>query len=170
LSLVFDARKRAEQSKASRETSAGAPEAAEPQRHSAGMHDASPADSRTQNSGVAKAGGPEQRPLVRSLLRLQRPVVSRSGLTGAGEPTIVVLPSDPIYPAVAKQQMIGGSVEVHFRISPEGKVYSVRSVKGPPILAEAAVKVVESGQYAPARLNGACIDSQATARFDFKLD
>jgi hypothetical protein len=29
---------------------------------------------------------------------------------------------------------------------------------------------VENGQYGPARLNGACIDSQVTARFDFKLD
>ncbi len=111
---------------------------------------------------------------MRSLLRLHRrdsgSAAPRPGLAGAGEPAIVVLPSDPIYPEVAKRQLIGGSVEVQFRISSEGNVYGVRSVKGPPILAQAAIKAVENGQYASARLNGACIDSQATARFDFKLD
>lgn len=93
-----------------------------------------------------------------------------SRLSGGSDPAIVVLPSNPIYPKAAKQGLIGGSVEVHFRISPEGKVYSVRSVKGPPILAQAAVEAVERGHYVPARLNGTCIDSQASARFDFKLD
>ena len=174
MSLVFDARKRAERSKVSRDTSAGALRPAESGEHSPGPHDASPATSGTENLGVAQAAAAERRPLVRSLLRLHRPdsgsAAPRSGLAGTGEPAIVVLPSDPIYPAVAKQQLIGGSVEVHFRISSEGNVYSVRSVKGPPILAQAAIKAVENGQYAPARLNGDCIDSQATARFDFKLD
>jgi TonB family protein len=174
LSLVFDARKRAELSKVSRETSAGAPGPADPGAHSSGPNDASPAKSRTQDLVNAKAAAAEQRPLVRSLLRLHRPdpgsAAPRSSLAGTGEPAIVVLPSDPIYPAVAKQQLIGGSVEVLFRISSEGNVYGVRSVKGPPILAQAAIKAVENGQYGPARLNGACIDSQVTARFDFKLD
>ena len=59
---------------------------------------------------------------------------------------------------------------MHFRISPEGKVYDVRPVKGSPVLAEAAVEAVQTWCYEPARLNGAAIDSQASTNFDFKLE
>lgn len=68
------------------------------------------------------------------------------------------------------QQLISGRVEVHFRISPEGKVYDVKSVKGSPILARAAVEAVATWHYEPARLNGAPIDSLGSTNFDFKLD
>jgi outer membrane biosynthesis protein TonB len=43
-------------------------------------------------------------------------------------------------------------------------------VNGSPILAHAATEAVESWRYEPARLNGAPIDSQGSATFDFKLN
>ena len=49
---------------------------------------------------------------------------------------------------------------MHFRISSEGNVYDVKSVKGSPILARAAIEAVEAWCYEPARLNGTPIDSQ----------
>ena len=85
------------------------------------------------------------------------------------DPATLILPEDPIYPAVAKECSISGRVEVQFRISPEGNVYDARSVRGVPILARAAVEAVEARRYEPARLNGAPIDSQATTHFDFRL-
>ena len=40
------------------------------------------------------------------------------------------LRKNPVYPAAAKERAISGTVEVRFRINPEGKVYDVRPVNG----------------------------------------
>jgi TonB family protein len=114
---------------------------------------------------------------VRSLLRVPRAEPRSAALGSASltleggniEPATLILPKDPLYPAIAKQSLISGSVEVQFRISPEGKVYDVRSVKGLPVLARAAIEAVEARSYEPARLDGTPIDSQATTNFDFRL-
>jgi TonB family protein len=111
---------------------------------------------------------------VRSLLRKPRSE-PLSAIRGSGsrqgstfEPAKLIAASSPIYPATAQQCFASESVEVSFRISPEGKVYNTKSVKGSPILAQAATEAVESWLYEPARLNGAPIDSQGTATIDFK--
>ena len=130
---------------------------------------------RTAMSGTT-AG--KQAPLVRSLLRAPRSesqsVESQTPDTvepgGQIEPATLVLRVDPAYPASAKQSQISGSVELRFRISPEGKVYDVRPVRGVPVLARAAIQAVEGWCYEPARLNGAPIDSQASTNFDFELN
>lgn len=120
----------------------------------------------------------KQAPLVRSLLRKPRSeqVVDEpetpSAIERGGriEPATLVLRVDPAYPVGAKQSLISGSVELRFRISPEGRVYDVRTVRGSPILARAAREAVEGWCYEPARLNGAPIDSQASTNFDFELN
>ncbi len=115
---------------------------------------------------------------MRSLLRAGRSS-ARPAIAGApgtfrerpsDEPATLIFPQDPIYPESAREQLISGSVEVHFRISAEGKVYDVKSVRGAPVLARAAIEAVESRRYEPARLDGAPIDSQARTSFDFRLD
>jgi len=117
-------------------------------------------------------------PLVRSLLR-----VSRSEQVSAGprasslaqqcgnfEPATLILATNPVYPAIAKEHLISGNVEVQFSISPKGEVYNVKSVKGPTVLARAAIEAVETWSYKPAHMNGAPVDSQATTNFHFKLN
>jgi TonB family protein len=89
--------------------------------------------------------------------------------TSSVEPATLILPEDPMYPAVAKECSISGRVEVQFRISPDGKVYDVKSVRGVPILARAAIEAVEARRYEAARLSGVPIDSQVTTNFDFRL-
>ena len=174
--MVFDARKRAEHSKRTREATAGTEKSTEVAQ-SSDPHGAVPA-AEGHVAALAGKGVAEQRsPIVRSLLRIPRSQprsVATSALElvpegGAAGPATVILREDPAYPAVAKQHLISGAVEVHFRISPEGKVYDAKSVKGSPILARAAIEAVEARCYEPARLNGVPIDSQATTNFDFKL-
>lgn len=117
-------------------------------------------------------------PLVRSLLRKPRaePIAEEAQTSavpergGTIEPATLVLRVDPAYPARAKESFISGTVELRFRISPEGKVYDVRLVRGSPILARAAIQAVEGWCYEPARMNGAPIDSQASTNFDFELN
>ncbi len=131
-------------------------------------------------TGTTAMGGAEiqQEPIVRSLLRSPRletlPAPLRESSiaqhSGTIEPAVLILRRNPVYPAIAEQQFISGRVEVHFCISPEGRVYDVKSVQGSPILARAAIEAVEAWRYEPARRNGTPVDSQASTNFDFKLN
>jgi TonB family protein len=86
------------------------------------------------------------------------------------EPATLIARTDPVYPAIARQSHISGSVEVQFRISPEGRVYDVKSLKGWPILAKAAIDAVATWRYKPARRNGRPVESQARTNFDFQMN
>jgi TonB family protein len=130
-------------------------------------------------TGAGITEGPvAQAPIVRSLLRVPRsdPLSAPYHISDLGrqagtiEPATLISRREPAYPAIAKQDPISGSVEVHFRISPEGKVYDVRSAKGSPILARAAIEAVEAWCYEPARLNGAPVDSEGSTNFDFEMN
>ncbi len=123
-------------------------------------------------------GGAQSSPVVRSLLRLPRANLNRgipaalpfSPAAGNVEPATAISRSEPIYPASAKERLISGTVELHYRISPEGKVYDVTTLKGSPILAQAAMDAVQSWRYNPARLNGVPVESEASTNFDFRLN
>jgi TonB family protein len=136
--------------------------------------------SRDGRSTLAKAADAPENPaeqdvaIVRSLLRKPRAEpffsVPASGLQQGGkfEPAKLIVRRNPIYPARADQSYVSETVEVSFRISPEGKVYNTKWIKGSPLLAQAAAESVESWLYEPARLNGAPIDSQGTATVEFE--
>jgi TonB family protein len=114
------------------------------------------------NTGITEHSMARQTPVVRSLLR------SRSAERGSTfDAATLLLRKDPVYPAIARQDLVSESVDVHFRVSPEGKVYDVKLAKGSPIFAVAAIEAVKTWRYEPARLNGAPIDSQASAVLDF---
>jgi len=211
LSMVFDARKRAEQSKRARKELVSTQPSPDLGPCPPDRQDAAPANDESwikpepgrqfrqgavrnvlgaisdapKRSGAAWAPGmgvtngeaTRQAPLVRSLLRMPRsgphsaaPIALNFVQLDEIEPAGLISHKNPVYPAIAKQSLIAGSVELHFRISAEGKVYDVKSVRGSPILAGAAIEAVEAWCYEPARLNGVAIDSQSSANFDFKLN
>lgn len=136
--------------------------------------------SRSRDGRAVKAVDAPENPagqdvaIVRSLLRKPRAEpffsVPASGLQQGGkfEPAKLIVRRNPIYPARADQSYGSETVEVSFRISPEGKVYNTKWIKGSPLLAQAATESVESWLYEPARLNGAPIDSQGTATVEFE--
>lgn len=210
LSMVFDARRRAEESKRAQKEIPGAQQSTDLGPAASDWHDISVPQvesrmepgpgrqaslRRIQNagsgaplgsssalapgSGVASGTGGRQSPLVRALLRVKRPAPQSAVAVARNfvpqqedriEPATLISHTVPVYPAIAKQSLIAGSVEVHFRISAEGKVYDVRSVGGSPVLAQAAIEAVEAWCFEPARLNGRPIDSQSSTDFDFRLN
>jgi TonB family protein len=176
LSKVFDARKNAEQLKRARDVNPETNDRTELVPSSADRPLAGAADGSTRSFDTAEAARSRKGPLFRSLLRMPRsesrfsaPCSASTAQRFASEPATVILPRDPIYPATAKEQLISGSVEVHFRIGPEGNVYDVTSIKGSPVLARAAVEAVQARRYEPARLDGQPIDSHVITSFDFQL-
>jgi TonB family protein len=193
LSIVFDARKHAEQSKRAREATAGTLRSPGSEIPSSDSPDTR-LDRGTGTSSLHRGGGAriarsdaawtrdiaegavkQETAIVRSLLRTSRserlPQESdASRQSGKVEPAILVLRKNPVYPALAKQDVASGSLEVRFRISPEGKVYGAKLVKGSPVLARAVLEAVEQWSYEPARLNGAPVDSPGSTTFDFTMN
>ena len=175
MSRVFDARKHAEKSKSVREAAPGTAQSPKSGSHLADSLGTTLSPERPPDADGARPA--QQGPIVRSLLRMPRGVLralppsepGSSQATDSVEPATLILPKDPMYPEVARECSVSGRVEVQFRISPEGKVYDVKSVTGAPILARAAMEAVAARRYEPARLDGAPIDSQATTNFDFRL-
>jgi TonB family protein len=61
-------------------------------------------------------------------------------------------------------------VELHFKIGTAGDVHDIVVVKGPQVLAQAAVDAVRERQYKPARVDGVPTETDASAVFEFKLN
>jgi TonB family protein len=89
---------------------------------------------------------------------------------GTVQPAQLLTNINPTYPVTAKQSGIAGSVEVHFKITNTGDVQNVVVVKGPQVLAQAAVDAVRERRYKPARVDGVPTETDASAIFDFKLN
>lgn len=193
MSIVFDARRSAEKSKRGREARIETARSLRPGAHSADSHsiaqdcDESCVKENPGNSRSARIASSHgswardigfnsveaaQAPLVRSLLQTPRtrPLGAKHGSNDGLEPATLLVRRNPIYPLIAKEHLISGSVEVHFCISSEGTTYDVKPVKGSPVLAAATIKAVQAWRYEPARLNGVPVDSQASTSFDFSLN
>ncbi len=89
---------------------------------------------------------------------------------GKAEPAQLISHRDPVYPQAAKLANISGTVEAHFKISPNGDVRDVTATKGNPALIRAALDAVREWRYSPARLNGVPVEAQGTAVVAFKLN
>jgi len=195
VSIVFDARRFAEQSKRGRGVTSDIPQSPDSERRSPEPHGGAPSNDHVSlqdepirvNARIACSDGSwasdisaatedaAQTPLVRTLLRMPRlssfSTKRRSKIEEERtEAATLIVGRNPVYPRIAKDHLISGNVEVRFRINPEGKIYGVESVKGAPILAAAAIDAVKAWRYRPARQNGVPIDSQASTNFDFNLD
>ncbi|HLV85407.1 MAG TPA: energy transducer TonB [Candidatus Sulfotelmatobacter sp.] len=62
----------------------------------------------------------------------------------------VVQRVSPLYPSVAKRMNLAGTVKLVAVVGPDGKVKTVESVGGSPLLIQAARDAVTKWKYAPA--------------------
>jgi TonB family protein len=76
---------------------------------------------------------------------------------------------DPSYPLEAVQQRIEGTVRLHAVIGKDGKMQSLESMSGPPLLVEAAETAVREWRYGPTLLDGRPIQTQADINLVFRL-
>jgi len=76
---------------------------------------------------------------------------------------------EPVYPAQARERRLEGSVVLAATIMEDGTVRNVKIVKGPPILAEAAVSAVQNWRYKPFELDGKPVKNETRIVVEFKL-
>jgi TonB family protein len=80
---------------------------------------------------------------------------------------ILIARKEPVYPALATQSNLSGTVEVRFHIRADGTVRDVVVMYGNPVLAKAAVEAVQMWHYKPARLNGIPLETEGNALLNF---
>jgi periplasmic protein TonB len=82
----------------------------------------------------------------------------------------LIVPIRPLYPTIAVQMHVQGTVVVEATISTEGRIGNLRVVSGPAILTNAAVEAIRAARYRPYLLNGSPVEVETTITVVFRLD
>jgi protein TonB len=77
---------------------------------------------------------------------------------------------DPVYPPLAKQARISGTVELIGVLGVDGRIHELRVVRGHALLLDAAMAAVKQWVYAPTMLNGQPVEVQAPILVNFILN
>jgi protein TonB len=75
----------------------------------------------------------------------------------------------PIYPIIAKQARISGSVVVDAVLDEQGNVIEMKVLSGPPLLYGAALQALKDWKYEPTYLNDTPISVQMIVTVTFQL-
>jgi protein TonB len=75
----------------------------------------------------------------------------------------------PVYPPLAIKAHVSGSVILEALIDEEGNVTNLKSIKGHPLLDEAAIQAVSQWKYSPTILNGEPVQVIAVVTVVFQL-
>jgi protein TonB len=76
----------------------------------------------------------------------------------------------PVYPAMAKQAGVQGLVILECLVSPQGRVASVKPLRGPALLTQAAIEAVRQWSYAPTIVDGVAVPILLTVTVNFKAN
>jgi TonB family protein len=75
----------------------------------------------------------------------------------------------PVYPNVAKEAHISGTVVLHATVGTDGKIEDLKVISGPPLLLQAAMDAVRQWEYKPVLLNGEPVRVDTTISVVFTL-
>ena len=78
----------------------------------------------------------------------------RIQVEGSVQQAMLVSQTQPVYPPMAKQAGIAGTVTMGVLIGKDGTVENIQVLKGPAALAAAAMQAVQQWKYKPTLLNG----------------
>lgn len=77
---------------------------------------------------------------------------------------------EPLYPAIARQARISGTVELTGIIGTDGRIRELQVVTGHPLLVKAALDAVREWVYEPTSLNGTPVEVIAPITVNFRLN
>jgi periplasmic protein TonB len=98
-----------------------------------------------------------------------KPTVSRVRVGGAVQAAKLVNRVQPMYPPLARQTRISGTVKLHAVIGKDGTVQSLTVESGHPLLVQAALDAVRQWRYQPTLLNGEPVDVDTEIDVIFSL-
>lgn len=93
------------------------------------------------------------------------PIAISSGVANS----LLIRKTPPIYPTIAKEARISGTVVLQAIISKSGTVKSLRVLNGPQMLRQAATDAVKTWRYKPYELNGQPVEMETAISIVFTL-
>jgi periplasmic protein TonB len=99
-----------------------------------------------------------------------KPTASRIRQGGSVQAALLVNKVQPVYPPLARQTRISGTVRLHAIISKTGSVESLEVLSGHPLLVRAAMDAVQQWRYKPTLLNGEPVEVDTTIDVIFSLN
>jgi protein TonB len=81
----------------------------------------------------------------------------------------IITQTRPVYPPLARQARIQGTVVLHAIIDKEGKVAQLEVVSGHPLLVQSAIEAVKQWRYKPTQLNGDPVEVDTTIQVTFTM-
>lgn len=82
----------------------------------------------------------------------------------------LIVPIQPVYPALARATHTEGTVVIEATISTSGRIENTHVVSGPPLLVQAALNAIQQARYRPFLLNNQPIEVETTIRVVFTLN
>jgi protein TonB len=76
----------------------------------------------------------------------------------------------PVYPPLARQTRINGTVRLHAIISKDGSIQQLEVISGHPLLQQSALDAVRQWRYQPTLLNGEAVEVDTTIDVIFSLN
>jgi periplasmic protein TonB len=99
-----------------------------------------------------------------------KPVQQRIRQGGSVQAALLVNKVQPVYPPLARQTRISGTVRLHAIISKSGTVQQLEVISGHPLLVRAAMDAVQQWRYKPTLLNGEPVEVDTTIDVIFSLN
>ena len=110
-----------------------------------------------------------QQPAAQQVAQPQSGVEQPSRVGGKVTPPRVIRKIDPVYPQMARQARVGGTVRLQATVGKDGRVKKVEVLSGPPLLRQAAADAVQKWVYTPSTLNGTPIEANTQVDIGFNL-
>jgi protein TonB len=98
-----------------------------------------------------------------------KPTVTRTRVGGAVQAAKLVNKVQPLYPPLARQTRISGTVKLHAIIAKTGAVESLQVISGHPLLVQSALDAVKQWRYQPTLLNGEPVEVDTEIDVIFSL-
>jgi len=110
--------------------------------------------------GVATSAAPPPPP---------KAAVTRTRVGGAVQAAKLINKVQPVYPPLARQTRISGTVKLHAIIGKSGNVEQLQVVSGHPLLVQSALDAVKQWRYQPTLLNGEPVEVDTEIDVIFSL-
>jgi periplasmic protein TonB len=99
------------------------------------------------------------------------PVVTKPMFVSQGaQEALLIRRVDPVYPTLARQVHVSGTVELRAIIAKDGSVINLEVISGHPMLVRAAVDAVRQWRYRPTLLNNQPLEVQTFVTVKFVLE
>jgi protein TonB len=99
-----------------------------------------------------------------------KPTQSRIKQGGNVTAAMLVNRIQPVYPPLARQTRISGTVRLHAIIGKDGSVQQLEVQSGHPLLVQSALDAVRQWRYRPTLLNGEAVEVDTTIDVIFSLN